>query len=276
MDYEGALHIFKFVFEAYDFVYARDCIHATEIAAHIQEDSATAYFMKRALLQGVPLSFFGEHNKLSEFRTSTLWAQVQTEAPELRAKYLASIRTDLREEVNAMFLEDQAIRTRYYKWYNFLLRPFIHKKWKELNRKQVERLIEITERYGFPGERLIGVDPPDLHPNISPKQFSAGAPIVLFIHHYSQPNELAYELLTQELSKGNLYNEHYATICDFQAYFSRSKQTVHTTFGYRFFEEVRNEPRTRAERDRIGLLQPLEMGDWKRSKIVTPFFASLY
>lgn len=96
-------------------------------------------------------------------------------------------------------------------------------------RKQVHRLIEITREKGFPGEGLIGIDQPEYHEKIVGNEYSAGMPIIILLHHYSSPNPSFDSLLFGQIGKGYLYNEHFATICDFEAHFGKNK---YSNFGY--------------------------------------------
>ncbi|MEM6700942.1 MAG: hypothetical protein AAF599_21250, partial [Bacteroidota bacterium] len=216
-EYQQALETYKNVFQTFDFEFARDCIHAVEIANLLEEEELSFYFATHALKRGVSIDYFVQEGRYEAFRATSSWKKLLTASDSLQQLYLNSINLELRAEINEMFRADQAIRDRYYKWYNFLWRLLIGKKWKKLNLEQVERIVEITEQVGFPGERCIGIDLSEYHTNIERTQLSAGMPIVILIHHYSQPN-LSYDsLFFQHILEGNLYNEHFATICDFES-----------------------------------------------------------
>jgi len=275
-EYDASIRLLRTTFEQFDFEYARDCIHGVEIAAIDNNDSALKYFMVCAMKRGVPFSFFQEHAALNSYAGKPFWQTLEERSARLYEKYLEGINQDIRNEVNEMFLEDQAIRKRYYSWYNFPIRPFIHRKWKSLNKAQVARMLEITEKFGFPGERLIGIDPDQFHENISPTQFSAGFPIVIFIHHYSQPNVSQDSTLFQQMVLGYLYNEHFACIRDFQVRFGRGKYTVDGTYALRQLRDMSLEKPVMERRENIGLLQSEEMTLLKASGILSPFWFRLY
>lgn len=275
-EYDAAVDLFYTLFQNHEFVYARDCINAAEVAVLNHNDTAAAYFVARALKQGVPLHFFEEHQKMASLKTTSHWQHVVANEADYYQEYLSNINLEIRDEINAMFLADQALRTRYYKWYNVLWRSFMRKKWEQLNAQQVERMMEITDQYGFPSERLIGIDPPEVHPNISNHQFSAGMPIVLLIHHYSQPNVSHHAVLLEQLRNGYLYNEHFATICDFEVRYGKSKYPVYGTFAFRFYKEATLETIVIERRNSIGLLPSEEMLRLGSSGIITPFWRHLY
>lgn len=93
-----------------------------------------------------------------------------------------------KNKIVEMFEQDQEMRAKYYDAILFQ-RIRIGREWEALNKRQVERLVDITRKYGFPGEKLIGIDTKQMHPKISDGNISAGMPIVILIHHYSQPNK---------------------------------------------------------------------------------------
>ena len=275
LNYSSSALRYKKAFEEYDFEFARDCINAMEVSSLAGLDSLTFYFVECALKRGAPFSYFLKSVALSDFRLTEYWNSLTADSTIFRREYESNIHQELRDEINQMFKEDQQIRERYYKWSNFLLRPIIGNKWKKLNHYQVMRLMEITKNQGFPGEKFIGIDLPEYHYKISDGQFSAGMPIVIFVHHYSQPNVSYDSLLFTEVLKGNLNNEHFATICDFEAEFGKNKFPSYGYYGLRhkpknyktdeFFEKRRN----------IGLLSNSEIQKLNRSNGMTRFWNSL-
>ncbi|MEL6538623.1 MAG: hypothetical protein AAFQ98_24605, partial [Bacteroidota bacterium] len=59
--------LFQKAFETYDFEFARDCINAVEVSAALSQDTLVAYFVRRALISGVPISLFEEKPELATF-----------------------------------------------------------------------------------------------------------------------------------------------------------------------------------------------------------------
>lgn len=227
-NYSNALEIYYNTFEQYTFRFARDCYNAVEISALTTDSAKMNYFIRCSLKQGIPISVFKNASFLEEYRETKHWAGVIKSSDSLFHIYSSSINLDIRNEITQMFAADQQIRMRYYKWYNILIRPFLSRKWKNLNRAQVHRIMEITKEFGFPGERLIGVDLPSMHPKIHSLQLSAGMPILLFIHHFSQPNPSFDSFLFEQIGTGHLWNQHFVTICNFEATYGKNK---HDSFG---------------------------------------------
>lgn len=274
-DLVAASRFFEITFKDFEFRFARDCVHAVETAALTTDTSLVSYFIHCGLKQGIPSKYFEEKNGLEWFRRTESWADVLMNADSLNHVYQSSVNAELREELNQMFAEDQAIRERFYRGYNFLARPFIGRKWRKLNEKHIERIIDITREYGFPGEQLIGIDIPAHHPNINATQFSSGIPIVLSVHHYSKANQSYDQLLFDQLKLGYLYNEHFATICDFEGEFGRKKHEKFGFYGLRFGQRGRKENMYDAKCAEIGLMTYLEYKKLNQSTVYTKFWNRL-
>lgn len=274
-NYQESALLYKKTFEEYDFEFARDCINAVEVSSLTSLDSLTFYFVECALTRGVPVSYFNEKPGLSDFRLTQYWASIVTDSATFKEKYEAQINREIRAQINQMFTEDQQIRERYYRWSNFLLRPLIGSKWKKLNQAQVIRIVEITKNHGFPGERIMGIDLPEHHEKIGEGQFSAGMPIITFVHHYSKPNFSYDSLLYSEVFKGNLHNEHFATICDFEAEFGKSKYAGYGYYGLRHKPKSYKQDEFSEKREKIGLVSNSEIQKLNRSNEMTKFWNRL-
>lgn len=274
--YVEASQIYFETFKSYEFVFARDCYNAIEVSSLTNDTVRTQYFAEQAIKRGIPVSILQKMPNLSNFRNTRSWRHVLNNADSLDAVYNASINWDIRKEILRMFAKDQEIRSQYYKWYNFPIRPFIGNKWEKTNRNQVHRIIEITEKYGFPGEQLIGIDHPSMHEKIDAHQLSCGMPIVLFVHHYSQPNPSFDFVLLNQIELGNLWNEHFAVICDFEAQFGKNKFEALGYHSVRFSQKDYNPEPIDERRVRIGLLSLKEQKQLESCSVITHFQKRLY
>ena len=272
--HSGIKHYYE-TFEKYDFAFARDCFNAIELAAAGKDSDMMDYFVKRALKQGIDIGLLADTKHLIEFRTTPHWKEIEQQKDSLAAIYKKSINWSIRKEIIQMFEEDQQIREVYYKA-PFFQRKKIGKRWEDLNLRQVERLIEITKKHGFPGEKLIGIDTEEMHPKIRNKNLSAGMPIVLFIHHFSQPNASYDSILIEEVVQGNLNNEHFATICDFEAAFGKGEYPNNGFYALKHFPKKFVKEEFREKRRKIGLLSNLDMEELNKSNILTKFWNHLY
>lgn len=275
-NYSNALEIYYNTFEQYTFRFARDCYNAVEISALTRDTTKMNYFIGCSLQQGIPISVFKNASFLDKYRETKHWEGVVKSSDSLHHLYRSSIDLDIRDEITQMFAADQQVRMRYYKWYNIPIRPFLSRKWENLNRTQVHRIMEITKEFGFPGERLIGVDLPSMHPKIHSLQLSAGMPIVIFIHHFSQPNPSFDPLLFEQIETSYLWNQHFATICNFEAAYGKNK---HDSFGA---HSLRFHPKNPAlleidnRRIKIGLPSLKDEQKIEKSPAFTHFHNRLY
>ena len=270
-----AARIYHRTFETYDFEFARDCINAVETACAAKHDSLTSYFIECGLRRGIPIEYFAKKKALDVFRKTPDWNKLKERAHRLRTEYLNSLNEALRAEINTMFSEDQAIRTKYYKGWNIFFRPMIRRRWQALNQVQVARIIEITQKIGFPGEQLIGIDESAYHEKIVGNEFSAGMPIVILVHHYSHPNPSFDSVFFKQVAPGNLNNEHFATICDFQAEFGKGAYPNMGSYGLQFLSKKVDPSDFDEKRRVIGLPTHNEIEILNQSFLFTKFWNRL-
>ncbi len=275
-DYENAIKWYKLSFLNHSFEFARDGINAAELAAYVQDERQTLYFSIVCVQRGVELAYFESHPDFEFFRASESWTFFTRRYPALRREYLESINQDIRKEIEQMFLEDQAIRKRYYRWYNLLFRSVIAVEWEALNREQVNRILEITEKYGFPGERLIGIDDASIHENLSGDRYSCGLPIVILLHHYSRANPSVSNVLKEAVLSGELFNEHFATISDYEAEYGQGLYENDGYYHVRFNQTKGDTNAIDMKRKKIGLLSQQEMEQFDNIEFLTKFWRYLY
>jgi hypothetical protein len=201
---EESIKTYHSTFEKFDFVFARDCYNAIELSASANDSVKLKYFINRGIKQGLTFNQILNIKNVAEFRNFNFFQKITKEKDSLEKVYKNSINWKLRNEIVEMFEQDQEIRAKYYDAI-FFKRKQIGREWESLNKRQVERLIEITKKYGFPGEKTIGIDTDQMHTKINNSNISAAMPIIIFIHHYSQPNKTFSPLLLKEIKTGNIY-----------------------------------------------------------------------
>lgn len=271
-----AIQHYYHTFETAPFIFSRDTYNALELACHLKNNEKTNYFTIKCLQQGVPFELLAEGTLLSDFRKTNYWNFIERQKDFYRSKYLQSIDMEMRSRVNAMFEADQAMREKAYKSrFNPFKKRKINAAWEALNAEQVIQIVALTENHGFPGEQLIGIDESQMHPKIQSNRLTAGMPIVILIHHYSQPNPSYNELLFEEVKKGKLWNEHYAVLNDFQQKYGKGKYGFFVPYSKRFGGIAKPEKTNQARAD-IGLLTIEEEMALSSKNILTPFWRQLY
>lgn len=265
---KGMNHYFE-TFEKFDFVFARDCFNALEIASVLGANDKVDYFLRRCLKQGIEFNLLEQNSILADFKKTDAWSEILLDKDSLRSIYESKINWEIRNEINGMFAEDQEIRELAYKnRFNIFRIRKLNKQFEEIDRKLVFRMLEITKEYGFPGEKLIGLDANSMHPKIHSENLTTGMPIVIFIHHYSQPNESYNSLLVNEIKKGNLLNEHFATISDFQYTYSKGHNRETLCYSMMFNPKLDIEIIDK-NRNNICLLNVSKTNELKRRKLIT-------
>jgi hypothetical protein len=262
-------HYFE-TFEKFDFVFARDCFNALEIASALGDNDKVDYFLRRCLKQGIDLNILEKDSILTDFKKTDAWSEILLDKDSLRGIYERNVNWDIRKEINGMFAKDQEIRELAHKnRFNIFRIKKLNKQFEEVDRKFVLRILAITKEYGFPGEKLIGIDGSKMHPKINSENLTAGMPIVIFIHHFSQPNESFNSLLIGEVKKGNLLNEHFATISDFQYTYGKGSNREKYCYSMMFNPKLNIEVIDN-NRNNIKLLSVSKTNELKRKKLITP------
>ena len=274
-DFQSAVSSYQQAFENYDFPFARACYNAIELSVIVQDTIKLDYFLTRAVIQGIKIEDLEKSGRINSYLNSQFFKNLKEKEDSLLQIYSSRINREIREEINAMFSDDQKIREQYYNA-NIFNRIKIRKDWENLNAKQVERIIQITKTYGFPGEKLIGLDRSAMHSKSDTRNFSAGMPIILLIHHYSQPNQSYDTLLLEEVKKGNLYNEHFATICDFEAEFGKDRYENIGYYGLRHQHRKVDRDILNSRRKEIEILGFEQIEQLNKVKNITRFWNRLY
>ena len=274
-DWSSALNSYRSAFASYEYPFARDCDNALELSVTAKDTVNLEYFLQKALTTGIRIIDIESSGLTKNYLNSNFYSQIKEKEDSLLTIYSSKINWELRNEINQMFLQDQEIREEYYNA-NVFQKKSIRKKWEGLNSRQVARLIEITKQYGFPGEKLIGLDRNEMHPKIRTNNYSAGMPIVILIHHFSEPNSSYDDLLEKEVESGNLYNEHFATICDFEAEFGKSKYPHFGYYGLRHKPRKMDKHALNLKREEIGILSFDEFDQLNQVRNLTKFWNRLY
>ncbi|MEL7122277.1 MAG: hypothetical protein AAFO07_22705 [Bacteroidota bacterium] len=272
---DAAIDSYYTTFETFDFVFARDCYHTMELAVLAGDTMKLDYFIRRGLQRGIKMEFLLNAGLLDDYKEAAFMKAILVDQDQLAEQYQASINWDIRAEIIGMFAADQAIRKRYYDATLFK-RKKIGKEWEALNKKQVERMIEITKEYGFPGEKLIGIASQEMHEKVDDGSLAAIMPIIIFIHHYSQPNPSYNEILIEQIPKGNLHNKHFATICDFEAEFGKGKYPNLGYFAFNHKPKKLDMEAINKRRQKVKLLSIQKYDQLFASRKLKAFWVRLY
>lgn len=224
--YSKAVEMYHSLFEKYDFVFAEDCFRAAQTAVIDNDSTSALTFLERATKQGVKKEKIMIDSVLNGLEKSKFWTEYEQNYDSLRNIYLESINWELRSKINKLYDLDQLYRDKHelHPW-NFLWRPLIGVKWKKVVTQIVENeLTPLILKYGFPNEKLIGVDEAAFHHKHQYDKLKSNFAFIILVHYYSHPRPTSLnDILLSNIETGNISPNQYGSLIDFQAQWGRNK-----------------------------------------------------
>ncbi|MRI00027.1 hypothetical protein GH721_05700 [Kriegella sp. EG-1] len=155
--YTSAINIFDSLFKQFNFLFLRDVKVATELSAFEKDYKSGLKFAGLGIKAGWTLESINKNDNLQSFREKPEWTKIMTSYDSLHKIYLSRLNIQVKEQVHEMFKKDQK------KAFGALLRigqkakrRYSEKKFAPHSEHQLEKLEQILNVYGYPGERLIG------------------------------------------------------------------------------------------------------------------------
>ena len=234
-NYTEATNIYYDLFQNYDFVFLGNCVSACQSAIAINNDTLAFYFATRAIKHGLKMNQIETEKTLKLLQTKAQWNTFSANYDSLRAIYTKSVNWELRKKINELYDRDQLWRDRHeLQWWNFLWKPLIKRRWyKELEQIVEMELVPLIKQYGYPGEKLIGVDEKYMHHKSKNDSYNSSKIVIILIHYYSKNRNLDDTFLIDEIKKGNLNAKQFADFHDFRAsYFSEGSNEFYAQWCY--------------------------------------------
>ena len=218
-NYNEASRIYYDLFQNYDFVFLGNCVSACQSAIAINNDTLAFYFAKRAIKHGLKMNQIEIEKTLKLLQTKPQWNSFSANYDSLRAIYTKSVNWELRKKINELYDRDQLWRDRHeLQWWNLLWKPLIKRRWyKELEKIVEIELVPLINQYGYPGEKLIGIDEKYMHNKFRKEHNISFMVSLILIHYYSKNRSLDDAFLIEEIKKGNLNAKQFADFHDFKA-----------------------------------------------------------
>jgi hypothetical protein len=287
-NYTEAIVNYTEAFKKFDFVFAKHCYTALQATSLSKDSTKAVFFLRKGIKQGLELDLLENAPLISNLSKNTWWNNfIATEYDSLHAIYLSKINVRLRDQLIKLATLDQ-LYTKKLNKYRFRIIPQIiaYRNWKTEIGKLVEiELLTMIEKYGFPGEKLVGINTnirfEDTISNdlmISQLKKGIGGPEsinahLILIHYISgRKNKIDFHLL-ENLKNGNINAIQFASIQDFSM-----KCNSEIKIGY--FNQWHRNPDTSAivnddiNRISIGLedfetLRRKEKRNWKIQKEIS-------
>ena len=155
--YTSAIHMFDSLFRQFDFLFLRDIKVATELSAFERDYKSGMKFTRLGIKAGWTLESINKSDNLESLKQYSDWSKIVSEYDSLRNTYLSGLNSQLKEQVHEMFKKDQKKALgALFRIGQKSKRSYSEKKFAPHSEHQLEKLEQILNEYGYPGERLIG------------------------------------------------------------------------------------------------------------------------
>ncbi|MEJ8758563.1 hypothetical protein WG947_16230 [Pontibacter sp. H259] len=150
-DYNGALEKYKTAFKTVPEPFARDFYNAA-VCAMLTENYKQVYiYLDELVLKGVELPYIRKQEVFKPLHETEEWEKFLKNYPKRRNKYKRRADLDVRAE-----LEELQARDKYFRFAKGGLRVYADTL-RRIENENVDRLLRIIHKHGYPGEKLIGV-----------------------------------------------------------------------------------------------------------------------
>lgn len=229
-DFGAALKNYDQAIKLIDRPLANDCFTALQLAAFLGDKNKFRSFLRKGFSVGL--------NAVDLKRDSLLNSYIK----QNHLDKTLSLKSDKYGKIHSKsinrFLRDTLLKMSEYddKWKVYYLdslsavdpknEKFYGDKYDSIVSNLVEdKLMPIISKYGYPGERLIGMERVGGYERQpSDYAFTDNHALFILFHYYTRPKDCKYnDLFHAEMEKGNLNTGHYAEIMDFQAALGEGK-----------------------------------------------------
>lgn len=155
--YSSAINMFDSLFKQFDFLFLRDIKVATELSAFEKDYKSGMKFTRLGVKAGWTLESINKNDNLRSLREQPEWARIMSTYDSLHKIYLSRLNPQIKEQVHEMFKKDQKKALgAFIRIGQKAKRRYSEKKFAPHSEHQLEKLEQILNEYGYPGERLIG------------------------------------------------------------------------------------------------------------------------
>lgn len=156
-NYPDALLIYEQLFQDYEFIFLRAYQIATQLALHLNEQQKVKQFLELGILSGWEMKSIKRNNYLKKWRKEKDWTSIKKAYPTLRKQYESGLNQSLQKQVKKMFSKDQwkALGALFH-FSSKGQDKYAERKFAPHSEQQINKLLAILEKHGYPGEKLIG------------------------------------------------------------------------------------------------------------------------
>lgn len=158
-DFKGALQFYNELLNEYDFVFLRDHQIATQLALYLNQKQKAKELLLNGIRRGWTLKSIRKNVFLKRLRKDRDWQAIKAQYRTLNEEFTASLNLPVRKRVKKMFSRDQwkALGALFTLSAN-AQDKYAERKFAPHSEKQIQEFHTIIDKYGYPGEKLIGND----------------------------------------------------------------------------------------------------------------------
>ena len=156
--YTSAINKFDSLFNQFNFLFLRDIKVAAELSAYEKDYNSGLKFLRLGIKAGWTFKSINKSKNLQSLKECSEWAKIiVSEYDSLHKIYLSKLNFVLKEQVHEMFKNDQKMALgAFIRIGQKSKRRYSERKFAPHSEHQLEKLEQILNEYGYPGEQLIG------------------------------------------------------------------------------------------------------------------------
>ena len=245
----------------YKFIYARHCIKALQICCANNDSFNSKKWLLRSFKQGVPLWII-RTNELTRKSLNYYTTQYSIQKFDSFDRiYKNSINHKIVRRIDSLLLSDQEYTAKVNDGF-FLFRHTLYGlQWLKNNKRQFKEIDDIIDKYGFPGERLIGLpsgynDSASLVKNtiFYGPDISDTRTYIMLIHYFSNPRKDINDKLLKNVINGYLPSQQFGAFNDFMACWGKKKYGNYEYYNiWHHDPNIKNNDSINFRRNSIGL-----------------------
>ncbi|MBI1307230.1 MAG: hypothetical protein GC181_11560 [Bacteroidetes bacterium] len=248
---------FDTIYLEYDFIFSHHCFKALQISCDLKDSVKAANWLQETILRGIPLWAIQKNEITQEVFNYTNCRLVINNYENLQEQYKASINQKLAKTIDSLLAIDQKRTDKVNNGFIPLRYTWHYVRWRRNSRKQFLILEQIINKYGYPGERLIGIpeDKNDSSKLLKDALFYGpfyreSRTYIMLIHYYSRKGKNIDSLLLNEIVKGNLPAFQYGGLNDFMSRYGKADNYYNV---WHFDPDTSSLSEINLRRDSLGL-----------------------
>lgn len=229
-NYNLAIKRLDSIYTNFEFIYAKHCIKALQICI-IGNDSVRAdKWLAKCFSQGVPIWVLNT-NEIARKSLQLTTTQITLQKfDSLFDVYKSSINQQLSKQIDSLFTLDQKYTRKINDGFFALRFTIYYLQWLKNNKRQFAIIDNIIDKYGFPGERLLGLG--DMTEDSSSIKFFKRNGLgfyedkrvyFMLIHYYTTPRKDINDKLLQNVINGFIPAYQFGALNDFMARWGKKR-----------------------------------------------------